>query len=370
MKRKYLILTILTVIFAALTVLLSGCGGGDDALEGKNIVTFEINGGILNYGIASTDSKINYAYHPGTYIKDPSELPNYKISRSGYDFTGWYTSKDCKPSEKWDFTKPFDQETLTLYAGWEKSVKYTYSVNYTLNGETVTLGSYKVSVGERFEDFRKYADARDNYTSTGYFSDPECTIPWVSSTAHPGGESDLDIPVYVKYIEGNWKLVDSYDKLKSALKSGNVYLTKDINCEGGELYVSGDFNAIFEGNGYKVTNFTVNDKGTTFNPTLAIFESLASGADIRNVSFENVTFKFLEILDNPQVKTKVASLAVSIEEGVRITNVSVKGSLETDYAGELPCLNKVFYYTDVADEALLADVTNFNANIIIVNKQS
>ncbi len=365
MKRKYLIITILTVMIAALTFTMSGCSGGNDALEGKNIVTFEINGGILNYGIASTDSKINYAYHPGTYIKDPAEFPNYKISRNGYDFTGWYTSKDCKPSEKWDFSKPFNQQTLTLYAGWEKSINYTYSVNYIAGGETVTLGSYKVSEGERFEDFRKYANGRDNYTSVGYYSDPECTVPWISSTAHPGGDSDLDVPVYVKYIEGNWKLVDSYDKLKSALKSGNVYLMSDIDCEGNELYVSGDFNAIFEGNGYKVSNFTVSKKGTTYSPSCAIFNNLAEGADIRNVSFEGVTFEFFDILNSPSVKTKVASLAVSIEEGARITDVSISGSIKTDYEGEFPCLNKVFYYTDVADEALLADVTNFNANIIV-----
>ena len=156
-----------------------------------------------------------------------------------------------------------------------------------------------------------------------------------------------------------------YDELKSALKSGNVYLTSDIDCEGNELYVSGDFSRIFEGNGYKVTNFTVSKKGTTFTPTCAIFENLASGADIRNVSFENVTYQFFGIETVSGVKAKVAALAVGMEEDVRITNVSISGALETDYSGELPCLNKVFYYTDSSEEALLNSVTDFTADIMV-----
>ncbi len=369
MKRKLLILTTFIALAAALTVLLSGCAGSKDPTEGKNIVTFEINGGILSYGTSSTDGRINYAYQPGTYIKDPAEFPNYKIYRNGHNFTGWYTSKDCKPDEKWDFSKPFEMEQLTLYAGWEVALKYTYSVNYTDGENTVTLGVYdKVLAGDKFDDWKKFADEREGYTASGYFSDPECTVPWDFSKTHPGGSSDLDIPVYVKYIEGTWKLVSSFDQLNNALKSGSsVYLMNDIDCGGAELYVSGSFGEIFEGNGYKVTNFTVTKKGTTFNPSLAIFNKLDAGAELRNVSFENASYQFFDIADHDSVRAKVAALAVSIEDGVKVSDVSISGTLETNYSAELPCLNKVFYYTNVEDEALLNGVTDFDAEITIVN---
>lgn len=36
--------------------------------------------------------------------------------------TGWYTSKDCKENEKWDFTTPVTK-SMTLYAGWQEYVK-------------------------------------------------------------------------------------------------------------------------------------------------------------------------------------------------------------------------------------------------------
>ena len=57
MKKSIIIIAILV---AALTFILSGCGGGGDSLEGKNIVTFEINGGTLDYGTSSTNQKINF----------------------------------------------------------------------------------------------------------------------------------------------------------------------------------------------------------------------------------------------------------------------------------------------------------------------
>ncbi len=369
MKRKILILTVLIALFAALTVLLSGCAGDVDPTAGKNVVTFEINGGILSYGTSSTNGSINYAYHPGTYVKDPTGFPNYKILRDGYNFTGWYTSADCKPSEKWDFSTPLNVEKLTLYAGWELAIKFTYSIGYVDGDNTVTLGTYSVSAGEKLDDWRNYANTRKDYTAIGYFSDPECTIPWDSSFTHPGGDIDLDVRVYVNYIEGNWKLVDNFDKLKSALRSGNVYLTADIDCGGAELYISGDFDQVFEGNGFKVTNFTVSKKGTAVNPSCAIFEKLVNGADIRNVTFENVTYKFFEISDHASVKANVAALAVKLDSGVKITNVSVSGNFETDYAGDLSTIEQVYYYTDSEGETLLDGVTNFSADII-VNKQS
>lgn len=370
MKRKYLILITLALLIAALTVILSGCSEREDNLEGKNIVTFEINGGIFDYGTSSTDEKINYAYHPGTYIKDPTTFPNYSIFRSGYVFTGWYTDKDCSPNEKWDFSKPFNQKTLTLYAGWEPAVKYTFSINYVVGSETVTLGENKVKEGDKFEDWRGYANKRQGYTAIGYYADPECITPWDFETVHPGGGADLDIPVYVKYIEGEWKLVDSYDKLQSAIKSGNVYLTSDIDCGGKEIYFAGTFNKIFEGNGYKVTNFTVNKKGTTFTPTIAIFQTLGEKAEIRNVAFDNVTFKFFEILDAPDVKVQASALAVDMYEGAKVANVSVSGTFNTDCDDTFPRLEDVFYYANDEDNAPLEGVTDFEANITVNKQQS
>ena len=370
MTKKKLIFT--AVLLLALTLLLSGCGGQDSEFEGKNIVTFETNGGTLNYGTSSTKTKVNFAYHPGTYILDPITLPNYSISRTDYNFTGWYTSADCKPMEKWDFSKTFDTETLVLYAGWEKAVKYSYTLYYMDTSGEVSLGRYEVFEGDKFEDWRKFAEKRDGYTGVGFFSDPECVTAWDASYKHPGGDTDCDVPVYVKYIEGEWELVDSYDNLKSAVSRGNVYLTSDIDCGGEELFFSSEFDKVFEGNGFTISNFIVNKSGNVISPSAAIFKSLGSNAEIRNVSFANVTYNFFDIAestDKVEIKVNVAALAVSIKAGAKVSSVSVTGTISTDYNGEFPCLNEVYYHKDAALAEIMAGVTDFTANIT-VDKQS
>ena len=144
MKNKILILLALTIV---LLVTVVGCKGADNSLEGKNIVTFELSGGTLKYSTSSTKTKINFAYYPGTYIIAPQDIYGYELSRSGYDFTGWYTSPDCLHSELWDFDTPFNTETLTLYAGWKESISYTYTLYYTdESGETITCLPNRLTV--------------------------------------------------------------------------------------------------------------------------------------------------------------------------------------------------------------------------------
>ena len=359
MKKKYLIL--FALIVATLTLLLSGCGEKQDELEGKYIATFELNGGKLDIGSSEVASKINYAYAPDSYMIDPSTHANYKISRPGYVFVGWYKTAECNENDKWDFkTEKITAEQLTLYAGWEKEILYTFSVCYLDGSEVKTLGSYNVSAGDTFEDYRGYADERDGFTTLGYYKDAACTIPWSNDEKHPGGETDTDIQVYVDYLEGEWILVDSYSKLLNAVGKGNVYLTADIDCAGQTLGFRNAFRYVFEGNGHKIHNFTVEKTGTIRVPTCAIFAELGEGADIRNVSFEGAVFNYTGVTAEGIKERKVAALAIAASGSFSVTDVSISGKLVTDYDGELDTRNNVTY-----EEAPNANVTNFTANIVI-----
>ena len=360
MKKKLLILISMMLLAVTLTLTLSGCGGAENELEGKNIAVFELNGGTLEFKTSSVSTKINFAYHPGTYILDPAEIPGYKIYRNDFVFTGWYTSPECKPEEKWDFeANTFDTESLTLYAGWAKAIKYTFTVMYVDGEETVTLGTpYEVSEGDRFDDWRKYANDREGYTPMGYFSDPELTVPWDASTTHPGGDEDTDVPVYVSYIEGEWALTGDLATLERAVSSGkNVYLTNDIDCGGAELSL-GSYGGIFEGNGYKVGNFTVKKSGGVIMPVCSIFDELSKGAEIRNVTFDEVRYELFEISDIVRA-VKVSALAKTAS-GAKVENVTVKGTLATDYDGELPKLLEPFY-----EDESEAEIGGFTAEITV-----
>ena len=363
MKKKYLILFALAVV--TLTLLLSGCGSNVDNLEGKYVATFELNGGKLNIGTTEVSSKINYAYDPDSYILDPATYGNYQISRPGYIFTGWYKTAECNENEKWDFTtQKITSEKLTLYAGWEKEIVYSFTVCYADGDNLVTLGTYKVSEGAAFEDYRKYAEERDGFTPFGYYADAECTTPWNFDEKHPGGEVDTDIKVYVDYLEGDWIIVNNYSELKSAIGKGNIYLNKDIDCEGKELCYEGNFKFTFEGNGHTVSNFTVDKFGTQMKPRVAIFKNLTDTAVIKDVNFKDVIFNFSEVSKGNERERMVAALATEAGN-CTVTNVTVTGKLVTDYEGELPDINKPFYGKDVT-------LDSFTANIVIevIEKQS
>ena len=361
MKKKYLIFFALLIVALA---VMSGCGKQEQSLEGKNIVTFELQGGTLDYGTASTNTKINYAYDPGTYVLDPVEFNNYNLYRSGYVFTGWYTSETCEPSTKWDFdSKTIDVEKLTLYAGWKKAIVYSYTVYYIGENDTpVSLGKYEVSEGEKFEDWRKYANGREGYTPFEFYSDAALTTLWDHDYAHPGGETDLDVPVYAKYIEGVWELVDNASALRAALRSNkNIYLTANVDFSGEEFLAKSDasvYSGKFNGNGYTVSNFTVPQRGTILNPFISLFNELGEGAEIKDVTFSGITFNTADNLKS----LKAAALAKSAT-GAKITNVTVSGKLVTDYEGELSTLNSAF-----VDEESTAELQGFTASVTVEKK--
>ena len=350
MTKKHFKL-ICTVIFAvALTLALSGCGRKEQSFEGKNIVTFELQGGVLRYGTAATDTNIYYAYEPGSYILEPEKLTNYTINREGYDFTGWYTNADC--TQKWDFKTPFEQAELTLYAGWKLSISYTYSVYYVdeTTGNPVLLGKYDdVQDGARFDDWRSYAKTRSGYTAMNFYSDASLTTLWdnddpANIMVHKG--VDYDIPVYVGYIKGEYDLVSTYDQLTKAIKGGkNVYLLGNIDCAGKDLSF-GTYDGEIAGNGYTVSNFNVPKTGTTFYPACSIFSELGNNAKIENVSFTGATYTFTEV--NASAKSwKVAALAVSAADGATVNNVTITGTITTNYSGELNRLNSFVYDNDI-----------------------
>ena len=143
MNKKHLTLIAFVILAITLIFSLSGCAGEDDVFEGKYIVTFELNGGTLDYKTSTTNTNIKYAYEPNTYLLDVSKIDGYKLTKNGFNFTGWYTSESCNPADKWNFdTSVISSEELTLYAGWEKAIKYTYTLYYTDGENQFSLGNF------------------------------------------------------------------------------------------------------------------------------------------------------------------------------------------------------------------------------------
>ncbi len=367
MKKRSFIFAILLI--AVLAVVLPGCGREEQSLEGLYIATFELKGGTLETPTSSVSTKINFAYHPNTVVLNPCELNGYKLFRTGYVFTGWYTDESCTESSKWDFDSYISSEQLTLYAGWKVAIKHTYTVYYFDEDNTqVKLGEYEVKPGDKFEDWRRFARSRTGYTPIGFFSDPECTVEWDSDFIHPGVENvDLEVPVYVSYLKGIWSFVDSFETLEKAISNGsNIQLIADVDCEGQTLPFV-DYGGEFAGNGHTISNFKVNKTKRASTYLCSIFNNLSNGAKISDVSFVGVTYDLSGTQSANEVK--VAALAVvcqgkgSVE--ATISNVTIQGNIVTDYTGDITKANELVY--DIASNAEVTVSGNCSVNVTVNN---
>ena len=84
---------------------------------GYPYVEFNTLGGSPIDKIEMTSGGIN-----ATAATEPEEIP----TKTGYTFTGWYTTSEC--TELYDWTKVVDAP-VTLYAGWSENPKATISFN-------------------------------------------------------------------------------------------------------------------------------------------------------------------------------------------------------------------------------------------------
>lgn len=78
-------------------------------LTGKYEILYDLNNGM------DCDIPAETVYQSELVKNQPND-PTMK----GYSFLGWYTSKDCKENEKWDFSNCKVTKSMTLFAKWVK----------------------------------------------------------------------------------------------------------------------------------------------------------------------------------------------------------------------------------------------------------
>ncbi len=292
----------IAVIAVCGAMCLVGCDE-QGVRRGNAMVVYELEGGTYQNSIYPVIHYYHVAEGEQSYLQDPLKLSNKTIERSGYVFTGWFatrTEQDGKVTygDPWNFaTDRIDQEGITLYAGWEVKAEYFYHVCYIdEQGERVVLGTYDVKAGDVFNDYMGYADRRVGYTALR-ITDKDGN-EWNRDYAHPTDQIDVD--VYVQYVEGDYRLVSTKSELRQA-KSDNIYLLNDIDM-GGANFSFGDYKGIIQGNGHTISNFSLSysdlnddliaDPLDNSKRSLAIsLLGKANGAELHNVTFENVSVK-------------------------------------------------------------------------------
>ncbi|PPL15317.1 hypothetical protein GY24_14550 [Microterricola pindariensis] len=138
-------------------------------IPNSHAVTFDARGGSPVTGIAADfGSRITAPVAP---------------ERAGYAFAGWFT--DAGATLPWDFDTARIAGDLTLHAGWDA------------NSHTVTFDARGgVPVASVTADFDSTITAPDEPTRaghgfTGWFTNPEATVPWDFDTALIAGDLTL-----------------------------------------------------------------------------------------------------------------------------------------------------------------------------------
>lgn len=340
MKKKLSAIVAAVLALMLLLGLLGACAAPEQDLSDMYVVTYDLGGGTLNYGVNSSDT-FNIAYAPNSIATDISSYRSWTLTRKGYDFEGWYKDPDFEVA--WDFKNDRVTEPMTLYAKWKDQVVYYYELFLVVDGaEPESVYTYTVEQGEAFSD--RSGRVNDlltdrNRTLIGYYSDVELSAPWDDSFTHPGGENGATIPVYIKSIDGVWTFVDSYSTLMTAIANGgNIMLTADIDCRvdgaAQELYF-GDFGDILEGRDYNgvqhtISNFVIPQNTEGFIWTYSLFNTLTEGAEIRNVTFTNAQVTLTASLATTGVRCAALALSVYSDRSgnfahVTISNVTVSG---------------------------------------------
>ena len=321
-------------------LFITGCNNDDDYSD-QIKVTFHLEGGTYMNCTRAVVLYFNCSDDNPIHICPPNEVSNNEITRSGYDLTGWYKTKNVDGEnvsyvDEFDFAnETINKDGLTLYAKWEKKIVYSYNVCYKdSTGETIILGTYKVKVGDKFEDYLKYANKNYGNTPLGFFD--EEGNEWNADFTHPGGEASLAVNVYVQYLEGEFKIVKSANDLGTLIKSSqNIYLANDIDLAGKNLSFD-NYRGHLIGNGYTISNFNLNyDARSLLNDfeeesgvlCLSLF-GRTKDAIIEDINFANVTF----VLKTNLSKTKkiyVAPIAVSMNE-TQLKNINFTGTFEIE----------------------------------------
>ncbi len=371
MKKTKVLLTVLVLVLAVF--VLAGCSEKatpyqiNDA-EGYQVsVKFDANGGYFG----TNTYVIVDAYNISEMEKNsegnaeiallPPENPlrgidAYEAKNPGYFLAGWYaerteTAEGYTYGQKWDFeadrlsldpakTYSSQEPVMTLYAVWVPEFEIEF---YDLDsGELLNTHVFNPTQGQEFQlphwdeetgAIEMYQfPARDGYTFQNAYYDPEGTQAVSTETlVHPGTvdiatgtAKDPTLKLYIGWMEGEWYQIYNADQfLDNASVSGNYVIHNDLDFEGKiwpTSLVYGNFTGTIQGNGHTLSNIAVEQTNNS-KVNAGLFGYLAEGAQIRDLTFNNVTFTI-------KAGTRVAGtsyglLAGTISEKAALTNVAI-----------------------------------------------
>ncbi len=358
-KNKFckIILTILTLIVAS--SFLGACRDQAQAKKYDHLVTFNYNVGELGEGFENQYLGVK----DGSIVAiRPGQLPDYKeASLKDHYIEGWYTAKlDDKGEpivgtdgrvvldQKWDFDKNTVSGNMTLYAnfvqqallvikGGDKDIEYSGNPGSKKDKPTPVLAPKKAG-----------------YTFLGYYVDENFTEEFAWPYTFEAG---VTMEVYARFMEGEWALVSTAKEFITALAAKkNIFVMEDLNFTD-QTWVKGiTYGGEIAGNGHKLTGITLDiEASKSFKQNFGLFGTLSTTANLHDFTIEDAQITFTDG-GFKSVEYKVAMFAWKMEDGVKVTNVTVTGEIVKGQVDEDSAID--FYKSCAIDEG--ATITNCN----------
>lgn len=381
MKKGIKNTIVLAVLVLVAAMVLSACSEGGSQASYDCLVTFNYNTGNM-----STVAKDQYlgVKKGGRVIIQPGYSNDFTLYEvSGYYVEGWYLAetdsdgnvldedgnvfdadaeienrKKVKLATKWNFDSDTVEKSVTLYANLVKSPSVIYKDGLT--GEVVKTDSCRIGE-EKSRPSNVVAPKKDGYTLYDYYSDEAMTekVDWTSFVM-----TAEDVTVYVKFIEGNWTIVNNEKTFNTAIaNNGNIYLDADLDFSGSTKWISRSFNGTINGNGHKLTGISVEIEGTKTNTDgFGLFTTLRKDVNIYDLTIENAEIKFTAQYNATYL---VGFIAYEAEEGAKFNNVTVSGKIT--YDGRKSISTEVNTWIAI-DNTVSEDVTNTDYSAVTVEE--
>ena len=367
MKKIKALLIAAVLILAVLA--LAGCSQEvspyqqNDAQGYTLSVKFDANGGYFGTNTTVIVDSYNPAELGGEIAllspdNEARGIDAYQAKNPGYFLAGWYaqrteTADGYTYSDKWDFETSrlsvdpkveysAEEPALTLYAVWVPEFEIEF---YDLaSGELLQAYAFNPSDADSIQvpawneqtgaiDMYKFPTKEGHTFKAAYYDAQGTKAVDTETVIHPGkvneatGQAEnATLKLYLDWTEGEWYRIYNVEQfLDNASVSGNYEIFADLDFEG-EIWptslVYGNFTGSIVGNGHTFKNIAVEQTNNS-KTNAGLFGYLAEGAELSDLTFENVTFTI-------KAGTRVAGtsfglLSGTISEKAVFNNVAITG---------------------------------------------
>lgn len=348
MKRKHIKFILIAACLMLFAGVLTACRQdiltlGDLKERGYDCeVVFDLNGGTS--GSRELTELKQYAKSGSPIVRPGANTASGKEpTREGYTLGGYYRGTKegdtITYGEKWDFAKDRVTGNLTLYAKWLKD--YELVIHYGENfAETQTV------FVDQSEDGTPLALKRPvikDYTVIAFYDSKEkaeakneaeaLEFPY-ENTADKFSDETPTWDIWADAIKGTFTVVRTAADFKLS-SATNIYLLANIDFGGATLSFPDVYQGKFYGNGHTLSNFKVErlSEDKPVDKYLGLFGTLAGVAEIRDVTFDEVTLDITAT--NPLVNHYyVGAFAGRAVEGATLEKVTFNGTMTYNIAGQ------------------------------------